>query len=232
MGRLIKHLCRKKLMVDVAAQDDPLMANHSFTDDDVELNLIPSSDSSERVKQIVIASVLASLSIAIAPTASMIARVAGWGIALFDPVSLFWIAAFLVGGRRVGVISMCAGTLGLFLYDPTAIGPIFKFLATAPMILIPWIGVQKLKVKAGGKALSSPKFYFSLMLLAFVVRLAIMIPMNFLYWGLILPVLDTETILYILTVVLSINSVQSIGDALVPFLVVHPTGIYKYFGIW
>jgi len=208
------------------------MADQSLADDDVELNLISSSDSSERVKQIVIASVLASLSIAIAPTASMIARVAGWGIALFDPVSLFWIAAFLVGGRRVGIISMCAGTLGLFLYDPTAIGPIFKFLATLPMILVPWIGVQRLRAEVGGEALSSPKFYFSIMLLAFVVRLAIMIPMNFLYWALILPALDAATIMYILVVVLSINSVQSVGDALIPFLVVHPTGVYKYFGIW
>ena len=209
------------------------MVDQSMVDDDeVDLDYIPSSESSERVKEIVTASVLAALSIAVAPSATMIARVAGWGIALFDPVSLFWIAAFLIGGRRVGIISTSAGTLGLFLYDPTAIGPIFKFLATLPMILIPWFGVHRLKSTVGGEALSQPKFYFTLMLLAFIVRLVVMIPANFLYWAMILPTLDATTIIYILTVVLSINSVQSIGDALIPYLVVHPTGIYKHFGIW
>ncbi len=219
-------------MVEVTTHGEQREADYNMHDDDIELDYVPSSDSSERVKEIVTASVLAALSIAIAPSASMIARVAGWGIALFDPVSLFWIAAFLIGGRRVGIISTSAGTLGLFLYDPTAIGPIFKFLATLPMILIPWYGVQRKKSMVGGEALSRPVFYFSLMMLAFVVRLAIMIPINFLYWAMILPTLDAATITYILVVVLSINSVQSLGDALIPYLVVHPTGVYKYFGIW
>jgi hypothetical protein len=220
-------------MVDITIQGAPNVAEQTQADADHEkMDLLPTSESAERVKQVVTASVLAALSIAIAPTASMLARVAGWGIALFDPVSLFWIAAFLVGGRRVGIISMSAGTAGLFLYDPTAIGPVFKFLATLPMILVPWFGVQKLRVEEGGEALSRPMFYVSLMILAFVVRLAVMIPANFLYWGTILPTLNAATINYILVVVLSINSVQSLGDALVPYLVIHPTGIYRHFGIW
>jgi len=220
-------------MVDISTQGAPRMANQTRDDEDHDkMDLIAASESAERVKQIVIAGVLAALSIAIAPSATMLMRVAGWGIAFFDPVSLFWIAAFLVGGHRVGIISMSAGTAGLFLYDPTAIGPIFKFLATLPMILIPWFGAQKMKPEVGGKAFSKPRFYFSLMLLAFVVRLAVMIPANFLYWGIILPTLDAVTISYILVVVLSINSVQSLGDAIVPYLVIHPTGVYRHFGIW
>jgi hypothetical protein len=200
--------------------------------DETELELTTQSDSSERVKQVVTAGILASLSIAVAPTASMIARIAGWGIALFDPVSLFWIAAFLIGGYRVGIISMSAGTLGLFLYDPTGIGPIFKFLATLPMILVPSVVVARTKSLEGGASLSSPKFYFLLMFLAFLIRLAIMIPANFLYWAMILPTFDSETIAYILIVTLSINSVQSIGDSVIPFLVIHPTGIFRYFRLW
>jgi hypothetical protein len=217
-------------MVDVTTKDAVSMTTQSTNEDSLELT--NESESSERIKQIVTAGVLASLSIAIAPSATMLARVAGWGIALFDPVSLFWIAAFLVGGYRVGIISMSAGTLGLFLYDPTAIGPVFKFAATLPMILIPLYGVIKLRSNVGGEALSKPKFYTVMMILAFLVRLAIMIPLNFLYWGLILPTLDTATIVYILVVVLSINSVQSIGDAVVPYLIIHPTGIFKHFGMW
>lgn len=220
-------------MVDHTTHGAPLRMNQSVGDEEFDdMDLAMTSESTERVMQVVIAGVLAALSIAIAPTASMLMRVAGWGIALFDPVSLFWIAAFLVGGRRVGIITMSAGTFGLFLFDPTAIGPIFKFLATMPMILVPWFGVQRLRAEEGGEALSRPTFYFSFMILAFLVRLAIMIPANFLYWGLILPTLDAATIIYILVVVLSINSVQSIGDALVPYLVIHPTGVHRHFGIW
>jgi hypothetical protein len=220
-------------MADHTTHGAQQTVNPSVEEEDTrEMELSMTSESAESVIQVVTASVLAALSIAIAPTASMLARVAGWGIALFDPVSLFWIAAFLVGGRRVGIITMSAGTFGLFLYDPTAIGPIFKFLATLPMILVPWFGVQKLRAEAGGEALSKPKFYFSLMMIAYVVRLAVMIPANFLYWGMILPTLDAATIVYILIVVLSINSVQSIGDALIPYLIIHPTGVYRHFGIW
>ncbi|MHA1135207.1 MAG: hypothetical protein ACTSSE_01845 [Candidatus Thorarchaeota archaeon] len=216
-------------MVDVTTHGAASLAKQS-TDEDY-LELVDESESSERIKQIVVASVLASLSIAIAPSATMIARVAGWGIALFDPVSLFWIAAFLIGGYRVGIISMSAGTLGLFLYDPTAIGPVFKFAATLPMILIPLYGVMKLRSEVGGEALSKPKFYASMMSLAFVVRLAIMLPFNFLYWSLLMPI-DGAAFIYILTVVLSINSVQTIGDAIVPYLIIHKTGIFKHFGMW
>jgi hypothetical protein len=220
-------------MVDYTTHGTSKMVEHELDDEDQNgMDLIAGSDSAESVKQVVTAGVLAALSIAVAPTATMLARVAGWGIALFDPVSLFWLAAFLIGGRRVGIITMSAGTFGLFLYDPTAIGPIFKFLATLPMILVPWFGVQKLRAELGGEALSKPRFYFSLMMLAFVVRLAVMIPANFLYWGMILPTLDPATIVYILVVVLSINSVQSIGDALIPYLIIHPTGVYRHFGIW
>ncbi|MGQ4910815.1 MAG: hypothetical protein ACP6KW_01465 [Candidatus Thorarchaeota archaeon] len=198
----------------------------------VELELVEVSDSSHRVKQIVVASVLAALSIAIAPSALMIQRVAGWGIALFDPVSLFWIAAFLIGGFKVGFVSMLAGTMGLFAYDPTGIGPVFKFLATLPMMAVPWYGARKLRSEVGGEALSRPKFFFTLMALAFLVRLGLMLVANFIYWGFILPSLGPAEIVYIVTVVLSINTVQSVGDSLVPFLVVYPTGLFKHFRMW
>jgi hypothetical protein len=184
------------------------------------------------VKQVVTASVLAALSIAIAPSALLIQRVAGWGIALFDPVSLFWMAAFLIGGIRVGFVSMIAGTMGLFIYDPTAIGPLFKLAATIPMMLVPYYGVRKMRSEVGGEALSRPKFFASMMVLAFLLRLAIMIPFNFGYWALIIPTMDIGTIIYITTIVLSINTIQSIGDALIPYLVIYPTGIFKHFKMW
>ena len=225
-------------MVDVAMRKAPdsLIQAEAGTEaaaqDTLELELVEVSDSSEMVKQIVTASVLAALSIAIAPSALALQRVAGWGIALFDPVSLFWIAAFLIGGIRVGFVSMIAGTMGLFIYDPTAIGPVFKLAATIPMMLVPWYGVRKMRSAVGGEALSRPKFFGSMMFLAFLVRLGIMIPFNLAYWALILPTLGVADIIFILTVVLSINTVQSIGDALVPYLIIYPTGIFKNFKMW
>ena len=232
MGIFIRGFLTQNSMVDGTTRESPSLAKHSASEDGIDLELTAESESSERIKQVVIAGVLASLSIAIAPSASMIARVAGWGIALFDPVSLFWIAAFLIGGYRVGIISVFAGTMGLFLYDPTAIGPVFKLLATLPMILIPYFGVRRLRRVEGGEALSRPKFYTMMMSLAFVVRFAIMLPANLLYWSLFFQVFEPANFLYILTVVISINSVQSIGDALGPYLIIYPTKIFKHFGMW
>jgi hypothetical protein len=89
-----------------------------------------------------------------------------------------------------------------------------------------------MRSEVGGEALSRPKFFVSMMFLAFLVRLAIMIPFNFGYWALILPTMDIGTIIYIITIVLSINTIQSIGDALIPYLVIYPTGIFKHFKMW
>jgi hypothetical protein len=137
--------------------------------------------------EVVVAGVLASLSVAVAPVASFLTRVAGWGIALFDPVSLFWIAAFLIGGRKVGFNCMVAGTIGLFFFDPTGIGPIFKFLATLPMIMIPWFGLKWRAETRSGKKLGKPKNYIVLMFAGFLVRLALMIPLNLIVVPLLIP---------------------------------------------
>ncbi len=44
-------------------------------------------------------------------------RVAGWGMAFFDPVSLIWIVAFLIFGIRAGVFTTIIGTFGLMIWD-------------------------------------------------------------------------------------------------------------------
>jgi hypothetical protein len=194
-----------------------------------DMDLSPTSESAERVKQVVTASVLAALSIAAAPIASFVPRIPGWGIAIFDPVSIFWVVAFLLGGYWVGIVSTFAGTLGLFLYDPTAIGPVFKLLATLPMILVPWFGVRRLGDKVGGESLSRPRFYATLMLVAFILRISVMVPVNLIYGAFAYPFFST---LFILSYAIILNAFQSMWDALIPFIIVHKTDIFKSFGMW
>jgi hypothetical protein len=217
-------------MNDITTRGAPGKMNQPIDDEDHHgMDLSVTSESAERVKQIVTASVLASLSIAVAPIASIVPRMPVWGIALFDPVSIFWIIAFLLGGYWVGILSTFSGTLGLFLYDPTAIGPIFKLVATLPMILVPWFGVHRLGDQKRGESLSRIKFYATLMFGAFMLRLAIMIPVNLLYRAMALPFLTVE---FVLGYAIILNAFQSLWDALIPFIIVHKAGIFKNFGMW
>jgi len=240
-----KGLLLEKFMGDVKTHGVTSMEEQSVDKDEIDLELISETESSKKVKRVVLASVLASLSIAIAPIAEMLPRIPGWGIAFFDPVSLFWIISFLLGGIWVGLVSTIAGTMGLFLYDPTAIGPVMKLIATLPMIVIPWYGVHKLRNSTekeslppysdddnsvvGGEALSRPKFYVTLMILAFVVRLALMIPINLLYGSIAYPFFTME---FITNYAIILNSFQSFWDALIPFIVVYSSGIFKTFKMW
>lgn len=217
-------------MVDYTTHGAPKMVDQTLDDENLDgMNLSLSSESAERVKQVVTASVLAALSIAAAPIASVVPRIPGWGIALFDPVSIFWVIAFLLGGYGVGILSTFAGTFGLFLYDPTAIGPIFKILATLPMILVPWIGVRRLRKEEGGESLSKTRFYATMMVAAFILRISIMVPVNLVYGAIALPFLTVE---FILGYAIILNAFQSLWDALIPFIIVHKTEIFKSFGMW
>ncbi|MHA3962407.1 MAG: hypothetical protein AM325_002600 [Candidatus Thorarchaeota archaeon SMTZ1-45] len=217
-------------MVDITTHGTPRVPDQTVKDEvRDDMDLTKTSESAEKVKKIVTASVLAALSIAVAPIASIVPRIPGWGIALFDPVSIFWIIAFLLGGYWVGMLSAFAGTFGLFLYDPTAIGPIFKILATLPMILVPWLGVRRLGNESRGESLSRPRFYGTLMLSAFILRLLLMVPINLIYGAIAMPFLTVE---FILSYAIILNAFQSMWDALIPFIIVHKTGIFKSFGMW
>lgn len=229
MGTFIRTYFPQKPMVDVTIHGSGPITKHTADEPDVDLELISESESSVRVKQVVLASVLASLSIAAAPIAEVVPRIPGWGIAVFDPVSIFWIVSFLIGGLWVGLISVISGTIGLFLYDPTAVGPIFKLVATLPMLLVPWLGVRRLKNKVGGETLSQPKLYVMLMFLAFVLRLALMIPINLAYGAIAYPFFTME---FIASYALILNAFQSLWDALIPFIIVYPTGVFKTFKMW
>jgi len=191
-----------------------------------KLVLNESDQSSLMAKRIAVGAVLGAASIAVAPVAQFLPRMP-WGIALFDPVSFFWIIAFLVGGIWVGSISTFAGTMALFLYDPTGIGPFYKLMATLPFIVVPYIGVRL--SRCDGAGLSKPWFFLLLMEVAYIVRILVMVPLNLVTIPLLMPFVPAEDILPF-TVILNTN--QSFWDGLIPFLVVHRTPLFRNFRLW
>jgi len=218
-------------MVDQPSSETQGTANEFYIDEKDSLELMRTSENSERVKKVAMAAVFAAASIAAAPIATFVPRIPGWDIALFDPVSFFWIAAFLIGGIWIGLISAVAGMVGLFFFDPSVIGPVFKFEATLIMIIIPWLIVHRFGRKGEGKFLSLPKVYIPSMSLAAIARISIMIVTNLI----VVPIIFYEssfTTEVIITYALLINGFQSVLDAVIPYLVVHVTPVFKRFGMW
>lgn len=246
MSKLIRGLLWTPPMTDSTPQWGPKMTPEmDDAADSDELEFMDSSTRSKETMEIVTAAVLAALSIVVTPIASYIPRVGSFGIALFDPVSFFWIIAFLIGGPRVGLTSMTASTIVLNFFDPFApFGPFLKFLATLPMVMIPWFGVKLADRRQdedfrvdeknqdglrGGILLAGPIIYLLLMLIAVPLRLAIMIPTNMVVVPIIWGATDP---LFIISYTVSLNLLQSVFDITIPWLVVHPTGVYKYFKMW
>jgi hypothetical protein len=217
-------------MVDNTTHGASNLIDEDDMSDSQEFELSEVSESSDRVRKIAVGGILASVSVAVAPSIGFIARMAGWGIALFDHVSIFWMVSFLIGGPLVGSISLIAGGIALFPFDPfSPFGPIFKIIATLPMMVVPWYGVRRLKSEVGGESLSRPKFYATLMVLAFLLRVAIMVPINIAYLALFAPVISLEVIINFGII---LNASQSLWDALIPFIIVYPTGVFKHFKMW
>ncbi|MHA1791710.1 MAG: hypothetical protein ACTSVI_03635 [Promethearchaeota archaeon] len=162
-------------------------------------------------------------------------RIPGWGIALIDPISIIWITCFLLFGWKSGFLCLGAGSLVLFIFDPTGIGPIFKFFATLPFMLIPTVIYFIKKRKLEDKTMFQEwtlkkKNYMISMLVAWPVRLGLMIVCNFILFTTIwASYLNFVTLSFIgleqitawtaLTIgVIIINSWQTIFDVIFPYL--------------
>ena len=195
-----------------------------------EIELIEMLKEKKNVKQVAFAAIMAALSLASAPIASFIPRIPGWDIAFFDPVSFFWIIAFLVGGYFVGLTTTIAGTIGLFFFDPSGVGPIFKILATFPMIAIPWIAVRYSAKEEGGARLASLRFYAFVMIIAMLIRLCIMVPTNLIMVPILYGDIWSSEFIFLYALILNIS--QSFWDALIPYLIVHKSGVFEKFGMW
>lgn len=167
-----------------------------------------------------------------------------WGIAYFDPVSIIWITSFLIFGFRAGILTSIIGTVGLILVDPylAYFGPFMKFLSTIWFVLIPYLYIRFIKKsRFSGKELKKLSNYIPSMLVSWLVRCFLMSILNYLIitymfemevdlgW---LGFSELAGNLAILITVFLINTIMTLFDTIVPYLLVFTTGIYDRFEIY
>ncbi len=168
-------------------------------------------------------------------------RIPGWQIAMFDPTSWVWIICFLVFGLKAGLISSATGSIGLLIIDPSGwVGPLFKFFATIPLILVPYF-IFKLKES---QKLKEPKNFILSGIASIAVRIVIMIPFNLLFFATIwadyftfmsLEVIGIANITGLSAVLIFtpiINLYTSVLDLVIPYIVVFVSKLDEKFAIW
>lgn len=168
-------------------------------------------------------------------------RIPGWLIAMFDPTSWVWIICFLIFGLYAGLLSCVTGSIGLLIIDPSGwVGPIFKFCATVPLIIIPYF---LFKLKESQKLKDPRKFVIS-GITSTAVRIAIMVPLNLLFFATIwsdyflfmnLEVIGFANITGLSAVLIFtpiINLYTSALDLVVPYLLVFLPKLDEKFEFW
>ncbi|MHA2282015.1 MAG: hypothetical protein ACXAC5_14325 [Promethearchaeota archaeon] len=153
-----------------------------------------------------------------------------WGMALFDPTSWIWIICFLIFGPIAGVISSVIGSFGLWIIDLNPLGPVFKFTATLPLIVVPTL-IFKLweKNTLNSKKLKNPKKYAMSGIVSIAVRIGVMLIFNIVYILIVFGGLDLP---FVIAVVLIVNTYTSVLDLVVPYLLVFGPKLDEKFDFW
>jgi len=192
------------------------------------------SSNTKLVLKIAGAAIFGALSILLSFLAPLLIRV-GPGMAIFDPVSIPWTTCFIIFGPLAGVLCAVIGFVGLIPFDTSipVVGPFMKFMATFSLIII-YIVVLRLYKKEEGKLqrpkLKKPTNYVLVGILAIGFRLVVMEILNIIvYIWLGLPIAGLPTWLIWVAI---INSIQSIWDLAIPYLLIFPTKLNEIFEIW
>jgi len=225
-----------------------------------ESKLVTESDENDEEKEAIISvkaartlevagsAIFGALSIIIgAFLAPSIPRIAGWFIAIVDPISIIWITAFLLFGVRAGIFTTLIGTIGLMPFDPTTwVGPLMKFSATISTIIIA-ILILRLYKREGtrkSKKLKKPRNYIFYGALGLILRIFVMIGLNvFIFTTIYSFLLNTITLEFIglptvtgMTAILFgapiINLWQGILDLAIPYFIVFGLKLDEKFQIW
>ncbi|MBN2330517.1 MAG: hypothetical protein JXC85_01770 [Candidatus Aenigmarchaeota archaeon] len=100
-----------------------------------------------------------------------------WGMWI-DLVAVSWILGyFIYGGRTAFAVSIVGALLITLIAPSTWLGAIMKWIATVPMFLVP-VALQKMR-GIGIDKLAKLRFLVPVILLAVVIRGAIVIPVNY-----------------------------------------------------
>ena len=161
-----------------------------------------------------------------------------WGAAWWDPVSVIWILSFFVFGYEAGILTSVIGSILLFIVDPTAgwFGPIFKLIATLPLIVVPYLLMKIRKKPLNSEFALKPKTLIINLLFSILVRVIIMVGANifaiYVFFGgpsffVAVPwdFLGLGSIniwLAFATSVIFFNTLQSISDYLIPYALIKP----------
>jgi len=208
------------------------------------------SKSSQLVLQISGAALFGALSLVVSVfTTNILPRIPGWGIAIIDPVSIIWVICFLVFGAKSGILCCVIGTLGLMPLDPSLpiIGPLMKFSATLPLLIVPILFLKLYRNEEGVKSsqkLKNPRNYIVSGLLGVLLRIGVMMIANYLIFVTVLadvfPFVSLDFLglpgvtgwTSIIIVVILINAVTSLWDLIIPYIVVFGFKIDQKFAIW
>jgi hypothetical protein len=184
--------------------------------------------------------IFAALSLAVAVVAKPLVDSlrTPWGMAWWDPVSVIWILSFFVFGYEAGTITSVIGMILLFVTDPTAgwFGPVFKFIATFPLIIVPLI-VNKIRKKPLNSETALKPINLAINWgFSVIIRDIIMVGCNIfaIYvffggpsffdavpWG-FLGLEEINIWLAFIVYVICLNTLQSISDYLIPYALTKP----------
>ncbi|MFX1339189.1 MAG: hypothetical protein ACFFDK_11320 [Promethearchaeota archaeon] len=155
------------------------------------------------------------------------------GMAFFDPVSIIWVACFLIFGPIAGILCCIIGMILLMPFDPFApIGPLMKFAATLSLIIVPIVLLKLYKREDGvfkSKILKDRKKYIVYGLFGTLFRIVVMVILNIIVY---LALFGSQGLEYWIVLVILINALQSVWDLLIPYLLVYGTKLDEKFEIW
>ncbi|MHA1340932.1 MAG: hypothetical protein ACTSRZ_13330 [Promethearchaeota archaeon] len=175
--------------------------------------------------------IFSGLSLALSQLAPILPRIQ-WGLALFDPVSIIWIMAFFLFGFEAGILTSLIGMLLLMPFDAFApLGPIMKFSATLPLILVPSLIVKIKSRKIESNEILKTRQSIFYWLISVAIRAVIMtifniVAINLMFGGddfantIDLSFLGIPSItgwMAIVITVVFVNSLQSIWDYWIPY---------------
>ncbi len=201
---------------------------------DLEEKKTVRSKESNLILQIAGAAIFGALSIVLSFLSPILPRVPQ-GIAFFDPVSIVWMSCFLIFGPLAGLLCCVIGFIGLIPFDMSipVIGPLMKFCATVPLIIVP-IVLLKLYKRRGKEGLASkklkkPRNYLISGIIGVALRTVVMVILNTIVY---LFFFGAEGLELWLIMIIIINPIQSIWDLLIPYLIVFGLKLDERFYIW